>query len=45
MTRKAVKIDYSKLRVKAAEIAQNTPTKNEYRRPTEQRVVGKETKN
>ena len=46
MTRKAVKIDYGKLKVKAADIAQSTPSKHGGRgRPVEVRVVGTERKN
>ena len=46
MSKQQVKIDYSKLKVKASQIAQNTPSKHGGRgRPTEVKVVGTEGRN
>jgi len=36
---------YAHLAEKVRQDAQNKPTKNEYKRPTEQRVIGKEKQN
>lgn len=36
---------YEHLKEKIKQDAQNKPTKNEYKRPTEERVVGKEQRN
>ena len=46
MSKGKVKIDYKALKVKASEIAQNTPSKHGGRgRPTEVKVVGTERRN
>ena len=45
MGKREVKIDYKRLKIKAKQIAENTPTKHSRPGYVEQRVIGKEERN